>query len=84
MAILFDVRGLAVRRGLENPNQLRVFLSKQLPERQFDWPTASRLWNADSKRWLEKDTIELLCRAFACEPGDFIKYAPEKKAKKAK
>lgn len=73
--VTIKIREVAEKRGITNAYQLQKALST-LPG------TAARLWRSEMKM-ISLDTIDNLCAAFDCEPGDlFQRKSPSSKAKK--
>jgi DNA-binding Xre family transcriptional regulator len=64
--IVSQIRELAVRRGIENANQLKEALDVS--------PTlAARLWRGDFER-IGMNTLDRLCTLLKCQVGSLLKY----------
>jgi DNA-binding Xre family transcriptional regulator len=68
--IISTIRETAERRGIENANQLKDALGVS--------PTlAARLWRGDFVH-IGRVTLDRLCRALRCQPGQLLRYVPGK------
>lgn len=73
------IQDIAIKRGIENANQLKDALECS--------PTvAARLWRGDFKK-LGMDTLDRLCDLLSCDVGALLRHEagqPKKKASKQK
>ena len=75
MAVIFDVRGIAEKRGIKNPYELAKRMGTT-------YTIAQRHLNSDRKAQITAKTLDALCDALGCEPCDIVKRVPEKKGRK--
>ncbi|MEG4406385.1 helix-turn-helix transcriptional regulator [Microcoleus sp. MON2_D5] len=68
------LRSVLVAKGIENANQLKVATKKADPRKKgIGQATALSAWN--DPFWLPNtSTLQLICRAFKIQPGDFLFY----------
>lgn len=68
------LRSVLVAKGIENANQLKVATRKaDSQNRGIGQATALSAWN--DPFWLPNaSTLQLICRAFNIQPGDFLFY----------
>jgi DNA-binding Xre family transcriptional regulator len=67
--ITTNVKAMAVKRGIENANQLSKALGVS-PD------LGARLWREDFLR-IDLTTLDRLCRVLKCKPNDLLKYEAE-------
>lgn len=74
MPVMNKLRSVLVAKGIENANQLRVATRKaDSQNRGIGQATALSAWN--DPFWLPNaSTLQLICRAFKIQPGDFLFY----------
>jgi DNA-binding Xre family transcriptional regulator len=70
--VLLKVRELAEKRGITNP----LALSKRSG---LAYANCWKIWH-DQQTRIDLSTIDSLCNALECEPGDFIIRVKERKA----
>ena len=70
--VLLKVRELAEKRGITNP----LALSKRSG---LAYANCWKIWN-DQQTRIDLSTIDSLCNALECEPGDFIIRVKERKS----
>lgn len=71
MKLKLKVKELALKKGIENANQLRAELNL-FHKHAYD------LWEGRPKSLL-LETIEKLCEFFACSPNELLGYRERKK-----
>ncbi len=69
MATTLTIREAAEKRGITSSYQLMKALD--IPPGH-----ASKLWKGEM-RMIGLDTVDALCVALKCKPGDLIKYEPD-------
>ncbi len=69
MATTLTIREAAEKRGITSSYQLMKALN--IPPGH-----ASKLWKGEM-RMIGLDTVDALCAALKCKPGDLIKYEPD-------
>ncbi|MEG4377072.1 helix-turn-helix transcriptional regulator [Microcoleus sp. M2_D5] len=74
MPVMNKLRSVLVAKGIENANQLRVATKKADSQKKgIGQATALSAWN--DPFWLPNaSTLQLICRAFNIQPGDFLFY----------
>ena len=75
--VKLEVRELAEQRGINNP----LVLSR---ESGLAYAVCHKIWNGQQTR-ISLDTIDQLCEALECEPGDiFVRVAGSKRKIRAR
>lgn len=74
MAIVVEIQRLLREQGITRPYDLH----KQM---DIDRTKASRIWNLDGKQCFDRDILNELCSFLKCQPGDFIKFVPDRRVK---
>ncbi len=74
MPVMNKLRSVLVAKGIENANQLRVATKKADSQKKgIGQATALSAWN--DPFWLPNaSTLQLICKAFNIQPGDFLFY----------
>ena len=79
MPVMNRLQTVLRARGIENPNQFRVATKKADPEGKGLSPGASlSAWK--NPYWVPAaSSLQLICRTFGIQPGDFLFYVPDEK-----
>lgn len=74
MPVMNKLRSVLVAKGIQNPYQLRAAIKKADPRNKgIAQGTALSAWN--DPFWLPNASVlQLICRAFNIQPGDWLFY----------
>jgi putative transcriptional regulator len=69
--IKIRIKEMAKARGIKNAHRLQLAAD-------LSPATASRFWKTEIEK-ISMETLDRLCRALDCQPGDLFVYAADKK-----
>jgi DNA-binding Xre family transcriptional regulator len=75
MAIRIELRPLLEAQGIKRPYDLHKLMD-------IDRTKAGRIWRLDEKQSFDRDILNEICTFLQCQPGDFIKFEPDRKSKR--